>query len=75
MTHIKDFNEIFDFFKKRKLVQSLKEFSLMTGNSYTYLSELKNGKKPLTPDFVQSLSELPTHAIGDGLGFIGHRLA
>ncbi len=28
----------------------------MTGNSYTYLSELKNGKKPLTPDFVQSLN-------------------
>lgn len=32
MTHIKDFNEIFDFFKKRKLVQSLKEFPFVLRN-------------------------------------------
>jgi hypothetical protein len=57
MTEIQTFTDIYNYFKKSGKIKNLREFAELTGNSYTYLSELKNNRKPMSTFFILSINE------------------
>ncbi len=56
MVEIYNFRGMFEYLKNIDKVTSLKDFSEKSGYNYTYLSELNNEKKPLTKEFVRTIS-------------------
>jgi hypothetical protein len=57
MKSVSSFVEIMNDLKKKGKISNMKEFSILTGNSYSYLSELANERKPLSSNFVSSINE------------------
>lgn len=56
MVDIYTFNGLYEHLKNIDKISSLKDFADKSKYNYTYLSELKNEKKPLTKEFVQVIS-------------------
>lgn len=58
MIEIESFNDMYIKLKFDKKITNLKDFSLKSGYNYTYLSELKNKKKPLKHEFVRNINKI-----------------